>query len=305
MSGHDVLVIGAGVAGLTAALHAARFGLDVIVVDRMGVGGQILTADRIENFPGSAATISGIELGPLLLEQAEAAGAQFALDTVETVDPTEGAFLARGAEESWQARTLIIAAGSTLRGLGIPGEDRLAGKGISHCASCDGPLYKGQTVCVAGGGDSGADEALLLAQHAAKVIIIESGPALTAQKATADRIRATRSIEVLAGTTIEAIEGIDAVASVRLRDAASAGTRSLETRAVFVCIGLIPNTAFLGGLVALDAAGRIETDIMMRTSRAGVFAAGDIRGGSVALLAAAAGDGATAAVSAVRYLRGS
>ena len=189
MSEHDLLIIGAGVAGLTAATHAARQGLSTIVVDSMGVGGQILTAERIVNFPGFPQGIAGLELGPILHEQAEAAGAAFALDTVEAIVPDGSGFSVRGSSEAWQTRAIIVAAGSTLRTLGVPGERELTGRGVSHCASCDGPLYKGQAVAVIGSGDSAADEALALAQHAAKVVLVCREPSLTAQSALRRRDR--------------------------------------------------------------------------------------------------------------------
>src|ERR1051326_5409161 len=167
----DIAIVGAGGAGLTAAMVAARHGVKVVVVDRMGVGGQISTAERIENFPGFPQGIAGHELGPLLHEQAEAAGAEFMLDTVEQIVPESGGFLVRGAD-TLKARAVIVAAGSAPRSLGIPGEAHFLGKGVSHCASCDGPFFKGEEVVVVGGGDSALDEALVLAAHAGRVTVV-------------------------------------------------------------------------------------------------------------------------------------
>jgi thioredoxin reductase (NADPH) len=298
----DVVVIGAGVAGLTAAIHTARYGLKTVVVDQSGVGGQIINAEKIENFPGFPQGVSGVELGPALQEQAEAAGAEFMLDTVERIE-IDGAYrIVHGAAESLRARAVIVAAGSALRPLGIPGEERLKGMGVSHCASCDGPLFRGKPVCVIGGGDSAVDEALTLAPHAAQVTIVHRGEALSAKQALLARLAGEKNIEILLNTTAEEIEGESAVTGVRLKDRAGQ-SRSLETRGVFVFVGLEPNTAFLGGVVKLDAAGHIETDMLMRTSVEGIFAAGDIRKHSVAQLASVAGDGATAAVSAFRYVK--
>jgi thioredoxin reductase (NADPH) len=173
---------------------------------------------------------------------------------------------------------------------------------MSHCASCDGAFFSGHNVCVIGGGDSAVDEALVLAKHAAHVTIIHRGESLDAQQALRSKAAASGKIEIVLQTAVEEIVGTDAVSAVRLRDLATGATRLQEVRGVFVYVGLEPNTAFLRGVLALDATGHIETDINMRTSLAGVFAAGDIRRHSVAQLAAAAGDGATAAVSAFRYL---
>ena len=298
----DIVIVGAGVAGLTAAMVAGRHGVKVAVVDRIGVGGQISTVERIENFPGFPLGIAGHELGPLLHEQAEAAGVEFMLDTIESIASEGGRFLVRGVD-TLQARAVIVAAGSAPRPLGIPGEVSFLGKGVSHCASCDGPFFKGEEVVVVGGGDSGVDEALVLAAHAARVTVVHRGASLRAQQSVVARASADPRIAILLDTVVEEIVGGDAVSGVRLRDQKSGEARLQPVKGVFVHVGLEPNTIFLQGLVALDGAGHIETDAMMRTSRPGLFAAGDIRKGSVALIAAVAGDGATAAVAAVRYLQ--
>jgi thioredoxin reductase (NADPH) len=295
----DLVIVGAGVAGLTAAMVAARHGLKVVVIDQIGVGGRISTAERIENFPGFPQGIAGHELGPLLHEQAESAGASFTLDTITAIEPGER-HTVRGAAEIFRARAVIIAAGSSPRSLGIAGEERLLGRGVSHCASCDGPFFKGQEVGVVGGGDAALDEALVLAEHAARVAIFHRGATLRAQQALIER--AGGKISMVLNTIVEEILGEDAVAGVRLRDVTSGATRAQALKALFVQVGAEPTTAFLRGVLALDPMGHIETDAMMRTSVAGIFAAGDIRKSSVAQLAAVAGDGATAAVAAFRYL---
>jgi thioredoxin reductase (NADPH) len=300
MRDFDLVVVGAGVAGLTAAMFAARYGLVVVVVDQIGVGGQIINAERIENFPGLPTPLGGHELGPLLHEQAETAGAEFLLDTVEGIEAGDSHHIVHGAGERLRARAVIVAAGSALRPLGIAGEEKLVGRGVSHCAACDGAFFKGHEVCVIGGGDSALDEALLLTEHASRVTIFHRGERLDAQKALRDK--AHGKVEIVLNTALEEIVGEDAVTGVRLRDLKTGSTRLQPVKGVFVYVGLEPNTAFLRGVLALDAAGHIETDINMRTSVAGIFAAGDIRKHSVALLAAAAGDGATAAISAFRYL---
>jgi thioredoxin reductase (NADPH) len=298
----DVVVIGAGVAGLTAAMHAARAGLSVTVVERMGVGGQIAAAERIENFPGFPQGITGAELGPLLHEQADAAGAEFMLDTVEGI-VIEGDWRVVNASEPLKARAVIVAAGSRLRSLGVPGEEVFLGRGVSHCASCDGHFFSSQDVCVVGGGDSALDEALVLAEHAARVTIFHREEQFDAQRVLIDRAVANGKIEFVPKTAVEEIYGDDAVSGVRLRDLTSRAVRDHAVKGVFVYVGLEPNSAFVRGTVAVDPAGHIDTDIMMRTSVAGIFAAGDIRAHSVAQLAAVAGDGATAAIAAWRYIK--
>jgi thioredoxin reductase (NADPH) len=303
MRDFDLVIIGAGVAGLTAAMFAGRYGLKLAVVEQLGAGGQISNAERIENLPGFPQGVGGHELGPLLHEQAEAAGAEFVLDTVQGLEMCGKHRVVRCAGESLRARAVIVAAGSSLRSLGIPGEEKLLGRGVSHCASCDGAFFAGREVCVVGGGDSALDEALVLAEHAARVTVIHRGERLDAQQALQDKIAANSKVEIVLRTVVEEIVGGDAVSAIRLRELASGDTRLQEVKGVFVYVGLEPNTAFLHEILKLDAAGHIETDINMRTSLAGVFAAGDIRRHSVAQLAAAAGDGATAVISAFRYLR--
>jgi thioredoxin reductase (NADPH) len=298
----DVVVIGAGIAGMSAATAAARFGRRVIVVEQMSPGGQIINATHIMNLPGFPAGISGIELGPLLFEQADTAGAEVVLDTVESFAVDGSDRIVQCAGESLRAPAVIIAAGSALRNLGVPGEEALAGRGVSHCASCDGPFFRGKRICVVGGGDAALDEALVLAEFATEVVIVHRGAALKAQQTLIDRVDEHPAIHVLLDTVVEKVLGDDAVTGAVL--SSGGASREEAFAAVFVFVGLEPHTAFLTGHVKLDAAGHIETDVMMRTSLDGVFAAGDIRKQSVALLAAAAGDGVTAAVAAHRYLQG-
>jgi thioredoxin reductase (NADPH) len=299
----DLIVVGAGVAGTTAAMFAGRLGLRVAVVEQMGPGGQIINATHVENMPGFPQGVAGVELGPLLHEQADAAGAEFILDTVKALALDGPQRLLTCASETLRALALIIAAGSTLRSLGIPGEAALFGRGVSHCASCDGPFFRGKRVCVIGGGDAAIDEALVLAEFAAHVTVFHRGPAITAQQALLNQANGVANIEIVLSTTVKEIIGDGTVTAVRLKDVVTGTLREEAVDGVFVFVGLEPNIAFLEGLVELDTGSHITTDLMMRTSLDGVFAAGDIRGFSVALLAAAAGDGATAAVAAHRYLQ--
>jgi thioredoxin reductase (NADPH) len=301
---YDLVIAGGGLAGLTAALYGTRYGLSTCVVDQMGAGGQIVNVEKIENYPGFPEGIPGFELGPIVQEQAEAAGAEFLMDTVEALEIARDKRIVRCAEEELHARAVIVATGSSLRALGIPGEERLLGKGVSHCASCDAPFFVGQTACVVGGGDSALDEAAVLAGQASRTLIIHRGPEFEAQQAILDKVAALDNIEAVFGTEVEEILGDDSVTAVRLRNVESGETRIEELAGVFVFVGLEPNTVFLRGVLDLDEAGHVKTDILLRTSAPGVFAAGDIRQGASGQLVSAAGDGATAAVSAYRYLRG-
>ena len=297
----DVVIIGAGVAGLTAAMTAAGHGARTLVVEQLATGGQVATIEKIRNFPGFPDGIAGYELGPLLLLQAEAAGAVVQLDCVSAIAVGDGVYRVICAEDEIVARAVIIAAGSSLRKLGISGEAEFAGRGMSHCAACDGPLFKGLPVAVVGGGDSAFDEALVLAGHASEITVIHRGYSPSARPSAIAELAALPHVRIVSGAEVVAIEGDAAVTGVVIRRGGK--IEHSPCRAVFAYTGLEPRTSFLQGLVALDAGGRIVTDPMMHTSRPGLFAAGDIRAGSVKMLASVAGDAATAAIAAVRYLR--
>jgi thioredoxin reductase (NADPH) len=302
MQDYDLVIVGAGMAGLTAGLFAGRYGLRAVILDQMGSGGQVLNVEKIENFPGFPEGIAGYELGPIVQEQAEAAGVDFMMDTAQGLEIEGADRILRCAEEDIRAKAIIVATGSSLRSLGVPGEERLLGKGVSHCASCDAPFFSGQEACVIGGGDSALDEAIVLAGQASRVLVLHHGPSFDAQQAIIQRMESMSNIEPVFNVEVEEIVGEDSVTGVRLREVVGGGSRTEELAGVFVFIGLEPNTAFLQGVVDLDGSGHIRTDLLMRTSVEGVFAAGDIRHQSVSMLASAAGDGATAAVAAYRYL---
>jgi thioredoxin reductase (NADPH) len=298
----DLAIIGAGVAGLTAAAAAAREGVQVLVIERMGAGGQVMTVERVDNFPPHPEGISGFELGPALQEEAEIAGAQFMLDEVEAITQDDsGRHLLRCSGVTIAARAVLIAAGSKRRMLGVPGEEQLEGRGVSHCASCDGPLYRGQAVCVAGGGDSAFGEARVLADHAARVMVVFPQGQPHAQPYLVEALAAMPNVKLVAGATITRIVG-DGSGVTGVRIASGGAERVLAVQGVFVCAGLQADTGFLAGALRLDAQGRIETDARMRTSVAGIFAAGDIRSQAAYLLTAAASDGTAAAASACEYL---
>ena len=297
---YDLAIVGAGLAGLTAALYAARFGLRTVVIERLAPGGQVLNVEKIENFPGFPQGIAGVELGPLVQDQAEAAGAEFLLDTARelTVGADRRIVRCEGAEI--QARAVIVAAGSSLKALGVPGEAEYLGKGVSHCASCDAPLFVGKQAAVIGGGDSALDEAAVLARRAGHVLVVHRGNAFSAQRVAIDRLQTFENVETLFNTELVEIVGRDTVNAVKLRENGAARVR--DVAGVFIFVGLEPNTAFLRDVLALDPAGHAVVDAHLQTSMPGVFAAGDIRQGSSRQLVAAAGDGASAAVSAARYL---
>jgi thioredoxin reductase (NADPH) len=300
----DVVIVGAGLAGLTAGLISAQHGLRTILVDQMGSAGQVLNVPAIMNLPGFPEGIAGYDLGPIVQEQAETAGVEFALDVATGLTVEAEAVVLQCDEEGIRARAVILAMGSSLRKLGIPGEETLFGRGVSSCASCDGPFFAGGTVAVVGGGDSAVEEAVILAEYAERVLLFEMGDALTAQESLRRALASRAGVSVVTHSAVEAVLGKEAVTGVQVRDTRSGESREEAVTGVFVYAGLQPNTAFLQGLVNLDPAGHVITDIDMATSVPGVFAAGDVRQRSVSLLITAMGDGATAAVSAYRYIRG-
>src|SRR5438874_3398991 len=197
---YDLAIVGGGLAGLTAAMYGARFGLRSVLVEHLASGGQVLNVEHIENFPGFPQGISGFDLGPLVQEQAEAAGAEFTLDTATRLEILDNTRVVHTAGGRLIARAVIIAAGSSLRSLGIPGEAEFLGKGVSHCASCDASLYGGKDVCVVGGGDSSLDEAAVLATRVGRVTVVHRGPSFRAQRAAIKRLEAFSNVEALFNT---------------------------------------------------------------------------------------------------------
>jgi len=299
----DIVVAGSGIAGLTAALTAARLGRKTLVLTGDLLGGQLLSINRIDGFPGFPDGIAGYDLCPITQEQAQAAGAELAATELAGIGAQdEGWRIATAAGEDHAARAVILATGARLKMLGIPGEERLFGKGVSHCASCDAPLLRGRVVAVVGGGDSAAQEALTLAEAASRVVILHRGETLTAQAAYRDQLLAHPKVELRCNTVVEEIVGETHVTGVRTRDRRTGAAGDLDLAGVFVYIGLQPNSAVVAGLVPLDAGGRIPTDGAMRTTLRGICAAGAVRAGWPGRAAISAGEGAAAAVAADRYL---
>jgi thioredoxin reductase (NADPH) len=299
----DLVVAGSGIAGLTAALTAARLGLRTLVLTGDMLGGQLLSINRIDGFPGFPEGIAGYDLCPMTQEQAQASGARIEATALAGIAAADGAWrVATAAGDQHVARAVILATGARLKTLCVPGEERLFGKGVSHCASCDAPLLRNRVLAVVGGGDSAAQEALTLAETATRVVILHRGAALTAQAAYRDPLLAHDKVELRLNTVVEEIVGDDHVTALRTHDAATGAAASLDSAAVFIYIGLQPMSAMVEGLVPLDKVGAIATDGMMRTQRRGLFAAGAVRSGWLGRAAAAAGEGATAAVAAHRYL---
>lgn len=299
----DVAVLGAGIAGLTAARVAAEGGATTLLIDRIGVGGQVSTVDRITNAPGFTEPIAGYDMGVELLDDAEEAGVALALDDITSITVIDGGFRISGADTAHEARSVILAQGSTRRALGVPGEEDLDGRGVSHCASCDGYFFTGKRVVVVGGGDSAFDEANVLAEHAAEIALVYRDDAPAARPSAIAEVRARPNVVERPRSTVTAVHGDDRVASVTLKDLTAGDVTDFDTDGLFVYVGLQPNTEWLASLVELDSAGRIRVDDALRTTSDGVFAAGDIRVGTASTLAEASVDGEIAARAALERHR--
>jgi len=305
MTDVEVLVAGGGIAGLTAGLTAARLGRSTLVLTGGVPGGLLLSINVIEGLPGFPEGVPGYELCPLAEEQAAAAGAAFRPDELRGLTRNGDGWHVATNGGAVTAGAVVLATGSRLRALGVPGEERLRGSGVSHCASCDAPLLRDRTVGVVGGGDSALQEALTLADAARRVTILHRGDTLQAQAAYRRRIAAHERVEVRFGTTVDEVLGDGAVTGVRTRDAATGEAGELELDALFVYVGLEPNTGFDAGDLGRDPSGLVTTDAGLQTTLPGVFAAGICRAGAAGRAAASAGDGATAATGAHRHLGGS
>lgn len=299
----DVLIVGGGAAGYTAGIFAARDRRRALLLEKFSAGGQVLNCEHITNFPGFPQGIAGYALGPLLQEQATAAGLQMAMNEVTAVRRDGDLLLVQTDGGAHTTRALIVASGSRFTTLGVPGEEEFAGRGISHCASCDGSFFMQKPVIVVGGGDAAVDEALHLSQYAASVTVLHRRDTLRACTSLQERARSERKVAFQWNTVVRAIEGAGGVERVQVEDVTSGKAATLEASGVFIYAGLTPNTEFLGGLVPVDARGQIVTDLRMRTRVPGVLAAGDVRAESARQLVTSAGDGATAALAAVQYLR--
>ena len=299
---YEVAVVGGGLAGLTAALFAARCGRFTLTLVGDLLGGHLSNVDNIEDFPGFPEGIAGYELCPKLQEQAAKAGAEFRMAEAQRLAAHEGGWLIATTDGDFQARAVILACGSHPRSLGVPGEDRLQGRGISHCASCDGPLLRGGPAVVVGGGDSAFLEALTLADFSSQVTIVHRSELPRAQHTYRRRVEDHPKIHLRSATTVQEIVGQETVSGVRLR--AGAEIIELPAAGIWVYVGLEPNTDWLTGAVRLGEGGSIPTDAWLRTDLPGIFAAGDVRSDSASQAITAAGDGATAAIAAHHYLQG-
>lgn len=303
---YDLAIVGGGPAGLAAAIYAAREGIDAIVVERSGLGGQAGVTERIDNYPGFPEGIGGADLADRFVAQARRYGVELlSAVAVDCIDQDgEDLCIVLGGGQRIAAHAVLVAPGSTYRRLGVPGEDDLIGAGVHFCATCDGPFYRGaDEILVIGGGNSALEEGVFLTQFADRVRIVQRGDELTASKLLTDRVEGDPRFTVHTNTEVAALKGSGKLEEVVLRDRSSGKETAIHPSAAFVFIGLDPNTQFLRGTVDLDEHGFIRTDGSFRTSVAGVFAAGDARHGATKQLGAAVGDGIAALIAIRDHLR--
>lgn len=300
---YDIIIIGAGPAGLTAALYARRSDKSVLVIEKETFGGQITSSPRVENYPGFA-TMSGNEFAEKLLEQVMGQGADIELDTVTGISGCDGDFTVSGKSGEYKARSVIIASGSKHRHLGIENEDRFIGENISFCAVCDGAFYKDKTVAVIGGGNSALQEAVLLSDGCKKVYVVQNLAYLTGEAKLVEELEKRENVEIILSTVVDAINGEDSFEGICLKNADSGEKFNLLVDGVFVAIGQQPENEPFAELVKLDDRGYIESgeDCVPKTKFKGVFTAGDCRTKQIRQITTATADGAVAAIAACRFL---
>ncbi len=299
---YEIIIVGAGPAGLAAGLYAARARRRTLLIERKVTGGQIaLTAD-VENYPGIDC-INGFELGDAMHKQATKYGMETLSADVTAIDERDdGRHLLRTGEGDYVASAVILTGGADYNRLGVPGEERLTGFGVSYCATCDAAFFKDQDVAVIGGGDSAMEEGLFVTRYARKATVIHRRDTLRASAILRERAFANPKLDFIWNSVVEEILGAEAVTGVRIRNAETGVTSTLDVTGIFIFIGLTPNTAYLKGKLKMDEGGHIFVNEWMETAVPGIFAAGDIRANSARQVVTAAGDGATAAIRADHYI---
>ena len=306
---YDLAIIGGGPAGLAAAIYAAREGIDAVVVERSGLGGQAGVTERIDNYPGFPDGVGGADLAERFIAQAR----RYEVELLSAVSVE--AVTAEGSEagdvclrlasgQEIEAHAALVATGSSYRRLGVPGEDDLIGAGVHFCATCDGPFYRGaDELLVIGGGNSALEEGLFLTRFAKRIRIVQREPELTASRLLQDKVTHDTRFVIHRNTEVVELIGKGRLEAVRIRDRATGEEQTVHPRAAFVFIGLDPNTAFLRGSIDLDPRGFVDDKGGFRTSIPGVFVAGDVRGGSTKQLGSAVGDGIAALIAIREYLQ--
>jgi thioredoxin reductase (NADPH) len=301
---YDVIIIGGGPAGLTAAIYASREGLNTILLEKMMCGGRVALTARIENWPGTPDGASGMDLMEKFKQQARKFGTQITeFAEVIKVEPVEKAVKVITNSASYTGKTLIVATGSVPKKLNVPGEDKFYGKGVSYCATCDGPFYKGKDVAVIGCGDSGLQEGESLLGFVKTVIFIAYRPFMKARQILQERVKKKPNAKFLLNHIVTSINGDKTVASITAKERQTDKEQTIDVQGIFVYIGFLPNTNFLQGVVNLDPAGCVITDDNMQTSVRGIYAAGDVRSKKIRQITNACGEGTIAAIAARDYIK--
>ncbi len=298
----DVIIIGGGGAGLTAALYTSRANLSTILFEKLMPGGQIASTDLVENYPGFEEGILGPEIAQRMEAQARRYGAVIVYEEIRSIIKKEGVFEITGAENLYIARAVILAMGAFYRTLGLPNEKALTGKGVSYCATCDGAFFKGKEIVVVGGGDSALQEGIFLTRFASKVTIIHRRDKLRGSPILQERAQKNPKINFIWDTVIDKIEGANKVEGVLLKNVKTGQAQKLKTDGVFIFIGHQPNSEIVKDFVNRDEKGYVLTGASLQTSVPGVFAAGEVRQGAVPQLVAACGEGCEAALAVQAYL---
>ncbi len=299
---YQLIILGGGPAGLTAGIYAARNKLNTLLVEKAMAGGLITMAEWVENYPGFPDGISGLDLAEQMQKQAEKFGLKQVTAEVNGLKIENGRKLVKTSEGDFRTKAVIVACGSDRINLNVPGEKQFTGRGVSYCATCDAAFFRDQPVAVVGGGNSAVSEAIHLTKFASQVTIIHRRDQLRAARIVEEKARSEPKIKFLWNTTVNAVLGNEKVEKLELNNVATGQKTTLAVSGVFVSIGQKPNTDFLKGVVTLDANGYVITNEKMETSVPGILAAGDIRSNSIRQTISAAGDGATAAVYADRFI---
>ncbi|MBR7165817.1 MAG: FAD-dependent oxidoreductase [Clostridia bacterium] len=299
---YDIVIVGAGPAGLTAAIYARRAGKSVLLLDKGAFGGQITFSPKVENYPGFE-SISGTELADHMVEQVLSQGADVEVENAIRVEQNAEGFAVVTEEGGrYECRSVILACGARHRHLGLENEEKFIGEGISFCAVCDGAFYKNKSVALIGGGNSALQEAILLSETSEKVYVIQNLDFLTGEKRLEEILRSRGNVEIITGTVVSAIADGDEFHAITLKDAKTGEERELPVAGMFVAIGLVPENGAFADLAKLDEAGYFDSGENCLTGTAGVFVAGDCRKKGVRQVTTATADGATAAIAACRYL---
>jgi len=300
---YDLVIIGGGPAGLTAGLYAARARLNVVLLEKAALGGQVIVSDWVENYPGFPEGLNGFELMQRMADQAKRFGLTIETNEVVSLDLTEPIKKIHLNDKTVTAHTIILAAGASPKKLGIPGEDMFSGKGVSFCATCDGPFFKDRVVAAVGGGDTAVKESLFLTKFAKKVYLIHRRDELRATKILQERALENDKIELIWDSVVTSINGgLTDVESLTVKNVKTQETQTLSVDGCFIWVGTDPNTKFLGDTIHVDKSGFIIVDLSMETSVPGVYAAGDIRNPLCRQIVTAVGDAAMAVYSAENYL---